>query len=158
MAADLDRIRQIAARVAQAGGLEIVEVELRGGGKSRTLRIYIDKPGGVTLSECEAVSREVGTILDVEDVVPGGRYTLEVSSPGLDRKLLKASDYERFAGSLVKLQTRDPVGGTRHFAGRLGGLRDGRVSLAVSSGKKTEPVQLEIELANVERANLVPEL
>jgi len=158
MAADLERIREIAERVAQASGLEVVEVELRGGGKARMLRIYIDKPGGVTLSECEAVSREAGTILDVEDVVPGGPYTLEVSSPGLDRKLLKAADYERFAGSLVKLQTREPVMGVRHLSGRLGGLQNGRISLAVSASKKTEPARVEIELANVEKANLVPEL
>jgi len=157
MAADLEKIREITERVAHAHGLEVVEVELRGAGKSRMLRIYIDQPAGVTLSECESVSREVGTILDVEDVVPGGSYTLEVSSPGLDRKLLRAADYERFAGSLVKLQTHDPVGGVRHFAGRLGGVHNGRVSLEVSAGKNTEPTQVEIELANVREAHLVPE-
>jgi ribosome maturation factor RimP len=158
MAADLEQIRAIAERVAQSNGLEVVEVEFRGGGKARMLRIYIDKPAGVTHADCEAVSREVGTILDVEDVVPGGQYTLEVSSPGLDRKLLKPADYERFTGSLVRLQTREPIAGARHFEGRLQGLHDGRVELEVKGSKKTPPAQVEIELANVEKANLVPEI
>jgi ribosome maturation factor RimP len=133
MAADLEQIRAIAERVAQSNGLEVTEVEFRGGGKARMLRIYIDKPAGVTHADCEAVSREVGTILDVEDVVPGGQYTLEVSSPGLDRKLVKPADYERFTGSMVRLQTREPIAGTRHFEGRLQGLHDGRVELEVKS-------------------------
>src|SRR5213078_5125287 len=96
MALDVDRVREIAERVAASAGVEIVEVELRGGGKSRMLRIFIDKPGGVTHEDCANLSREVSTILDVEDAVPGGSYTLEVSSPGLDRKLVKPGDFERF--------------------------------------------------------------
>src|SRR5271169_7092670 len=111
MAADLNTIRDIAVRVAAANGIEVVEVELRGGGKARTLRIFIDKPEGVTHDDCADFSREVGTIFDVEDAVPGSTYTLEVSSPGLDRKLSKPADFERFTGSLVKLMTRDPVNG-----------------------------------------------
>ncbi len=79
---------RVVERVTASSGLELVELEFRGvGGKARMLRVFIDKPGGVTHDDCEAVSREVGTILDVEDAVPGGSYTLEVSSPGLDRKL-----------------------------------------------------------------------
>src|SRR5437868_12767648 len=118
MALDVDRVREIAERVAASTGLEIVEVELRGGGKARMLRAFIDKPGGVTHEDCANFSREVGTILDVEDAVPGGPYTLEVSSPGLDRKLLRPSDYERSVGKLVKLTTHEPVEGDRHFEGR----------------------------------------
>src|SRR5512142_3138695 len=102
MALDLDQIRRIVERVAADQRLEVVDVEFRGGGKARMLRIFIDKPEGVTHADCEAVSREVSTILDVEDAVPGGSYTLEVSSPGLDRKLSKPADFERFVGSLVK--------------------------------------------------------
>src|SRR5512146_1610586 len=117
MAVELDKIREVTERVAASHGLEVVEVEVRGGGKARMLRIFIDKPEGVTHQDCELVSREVGTILDVEDLVPGGSYTLEVSSPGLDRKLLKPSDYQRFTGSLVKLTTREPIDGNRHFEG-----------------------------------------
>ena len=157
MALEIDRIREICERVAADSGLEVVEVEMKGGGKARTLRIYLDKPGGVTLDDCAAVSREVGTILDVEDVIPGGQYTLEVSSPGLDRKLLKPADYERFAGSLVKLQTRDAINGSRNFQGRLQGLRDGRVTLDIPAKKKVPAAELEVELSNVEKANLVPE-
>src|ERR1700693_3775142 len=164
MALDVDRVREIAERVASSTGLEIVEVELRGGGKARMLRIFIDKPGGVTHEDCANLSREVGTILDVEDVIPGNSYLLEVSSPGLDRKLLRPADYERFTGSKVKLKTRNPVNGNQHFEGRLQSFRDGRLTLEVSaSRKKARPGEaaaqrLEIELANVEQANLVPEI
>src|SRR5438067_1388589 len=113
MAFEAERVREIAERVAASSGLEVVEVELRGGGKARMLRIVIDKPAGVTHEDCANLSREVGTILDVEDAVPGGSYTLEVSSPGLDRKLVRPADYERFTGSRVKLTTRNPVNGSR---------------------------------------------
>ena len=82
MAAGLEKVREIVDRVAQSSGLEVVDVELQGGGKARMLRIYIDKPGGVTHEDCSNFSREVGTIFDVEDAVPGGSYLLEVSSPG----------------------------------------------------------------------------
>ncbi len=212
MALDLEGIREIAARVAASYGLEIWDVELRGtGGKSRMLRVYIDRPRqvgavggvthpavggvthpavlGVTHEDCANVSRELGTILDVEDAVPGGQYLLEVSSPGLDRKLAKLADFERFVGSLVKLMTREPVilpggGGNRHFEGRLERAAEGRLVLGIEGqrekgkGKKgaragrprdsrrdagatageTPALQIEIELSNVERANLVPEI
>src|SRR6266849_9285275 len=124
MALEIDKVREVAERVAASGGLEVVEVELRGGGKARMLRIVIDKPAGVTHEDCANMSREVGTILDVEDAVPGGSYLLEVSSPGLDRKLVRPVDYERFTGSRVKLTTYQPVNGNRHFEGRLESLRD----------------------------------
>src|ERR1035438_3672314 len=89
------KIEEIAQRVAQPEGLEGVEVEVKGGGNHRFVRISIDNPTGVTHGDCELVSQQVGTILDVEEVVPGGRYTLEVSSPGVERKLLKPGDYRR---------------------------------------------------------------
>ncbi len=92
MVFEIDKVRAIAERVAASSGLETVEVELRGGGKARMLRIVIDKPTGVTHEDCANLSREVGTILDVEDVIPGASYTLEVSSPGLDRKLFRPAD------------------------------------------------------------------
>src|SRR4029077_7863932 len=164
MAFDEDRVRGIADRVASSVGLEVVEIEFRGGGKSRMLRVFIDKPGGVTHEDCAGLSREFGTILDVEDAVPGGMYVLEVSSPGLDRKLNRAADYERFTGSRVKLMTRVPVNGNRHFEGRLESFREGRLILNVSEARKKRRVEagthqtLEIELANVEKANLVPEI
>src|SRR3984885_3202714 len=175
MGFEIDQVREIVERVAAGSGLEVVEVELRGGGKARMLRIVIDKIpaagasggdqlSGVTHEDCANLSREVGTILDVEDVVPGNSYLLEVSSPGLDRKLLRAVDYERFTGSKVKLKTRNPVNGSQHLEGRLRGFRDGRLTLEVGATKKKArpgdpaPQALEIELANVEKANLVPEI
>src|SRR2546421_8997897 len=129
MALDVDRVREIAARVAASADLEIVEVELRGGGKARMLRIFVDKPGGVTHEDCANVSREVGAILDVEEVVPGGSYLLEVSSPGLDRKLVRPEDYQRFTGNRIKLTTRTPVEGNRQFDGKLASFNDGRLTL-----------------------------
>jgi ribosome maturation factor RimP len=165
MAADLNTIREIAGRVATVHGVEVVDVEMRGGGKARTLRITIDKPEGVTHEDCARVSREVSVILDVEDAVPGAAYTLEVSSPGLDRKLVKPEDFERFTGNRLKVMTREPVNGNRHFDGRLERFQDGKLVLETISGKgKPKPghahagERIEIELANVEKANLVPEI
>jgi len=169
MALELERVREIAERVGASSGLEIVDVEMRGGGNKRMLRIVVDRPpaldtpGGVTHEDCANLSREVGTILDVEDVVPGGSYVLEVSSPGLDRKLSRPADYERFTGSRVKLTTRTPINGNRHFEGRLESFEEGRLKLLVSKpGSKKQDAGInesfEIELANVEKANLVPEI
>jgi ribosome maturation factor RimP len=167
----IDRIREIAERVGASSGLEIVEVELRGGGKSRRLRIVIDRspadggggPGGVTHEDCANLSREVSTILDVEDVVPGGSYVLEVSSPGLDRKLSRPAEFQRFTGSRIKLTTRDPINDNRHFEGRLESFQGGRLTLELSTpAKKAKSAavseKVEIELSNVEKANLVPEI
>ena len=164
MALEIEKVREIVERVAASSGLEVVEVELRGGGKARMLRIVIDKLSGVTHEDCANLSREVGTIFDVEDAVPGGSYTLEVSSPGLDRKLVRPADYERFAGSRVKLTTLKPVNGNRHFEGRLESFQHGHLTLDLSAArKKRRPEEsaaekLEIDLANVEKANLVPEI
>jgi ribosome maturation factor RimP len=165
MAFELGPVREIAERVAASSGLEVVDVEMRGGGKSRMLRIVIDKaPAGVTHEDCANLSREVSTILDVEDVIPGGSYVLEVSSPGLDRKLSRPSDFERFIGSRVKLTARNPVNGNRHFVGRLESFHDGLLRLELDGERRKSrvaenaPQQLEIELANVEKANLVPEI
>jgi len=165
MAADLITIRDIAGRVAATHGVELVDVELRGGGKARMLRITIDKPEGVSHEDCAIVSREVSTILDVEDAVPGAAsYTLEVSSPGLDRKLVRAQDFARFTGSRIKVTTREPVQGNRHFEGRLESFADGRLLMEVISARKPKPghappgQKVEIELANVEKANVVPEI
>ena len=133
------------------------------------LRVTIDKPGGVTHEDCANLSREVGIILDVEDAVPGGSYLLEVSSPGLDRPLTRAVDFERFTGSLVKVTTRGPVNGNQHFEGRLESFHDGRFTLLLGDKpsdkhkkKQQRPpavdvARVEIDLANVAKANLVPE-
>jgi ribosome maturation factor RimP len=173
MALDVDRVRGIAERVAASNGLEVVEVELLGSGRVRMLRVFLDKPAagaqalaGVTHEDCANFSREFGTILDVEDAVPGGAYTLEVSSPGLDRKLIKAADFSRFVGSRVKLMTRQPVNNNRHFEGRLESFENDRLTLdlSVASHKSRKKMgaaagqKIEIDFANVETANLVPEI
>ena len=164
MVFDNDRVREIAGRVAASNGLEIFDIEFHGSGNNRMLRIFIDKPAGVTHQDCADFSREFGTIADVEDAVPGGSYVLEVSSPGLDRKL-RPSDYPRFIGSLVKLKTYQPVNGSQSFKGRLESASERRIVLAleakpVKTPKKKEVVEaqkIELELSNIEVANLVPE-
>ena len=144
----VSKIEEIAERVATSEGIEVVEVEVKGGGNNQFVRISIDKPEGVTHADCENISHQVGTILDVEDLVPG-RYTLEVSSPGIERKLRKAKDYERFQGKKVKIGLREPIEGQRNLEGTLGGLRDGIVTLDLNSGK-----QLHFPLHQVQKANL----
>ena len=264
MALNLDQIRALAERVAHSHGLDVVDIEYQGGGgKHRTLRVYIEKNAderakllaqaqrasqehtaspkledaededfaddedfeesdsedeelesieedpderdvesdvedeefddedsddegeydheaflrslpsvanlehlsGVTHTDCEQFSRDFGTVLDVEELVPGMEYLLEVSSPGLDRRLQKEADYLRFSGSLVKLQTFEPVAGNRHWQGRLTQVAGGTITLTPPEEKKgkkgkkpaSEPKPVDILLSNVEKANLVPE-
>jgi len=172
MAFDQVKLREIAERVAGSSGLEVVEIEFLGLGKHRMLRVFIDRPGaipsaqhpdGVTHEDCSKFSREFGTIVDVEDAIPGGSYVLEVSSPGLDRKLTKAADFERFRGHRMKLTTREPVNDNRHFEGKLESFENGKLLLDLSAARrkmrpKDGAASVEIELANVEKANLVPEI
>jgi ribosome maturation factor RimP len=186
LAADLGKIREVGERVARSYGLELVDVEFTGGAgkQGRNLRITIERltpqnvaedgaqvEAGVTLDDCANVSREMSAILDVEDAVSDGEYMLEISSPGLDRKLTKHQDFERFIGSLVKLMTREPVGvtekskGNRHFEGRLQSFENGTLTLDVTeaSSRKArrsarDKKTVEIQFDNVERANLVPEI
>jgi ribosome maturation factor RimP len=144
-----DRIEEIARRVAEPEGLEVVEVEVKGGGNNRFVRISIDKPEGVTHGDCENVSQQVGTILDVEDIVPGSHYTLEVSSPGVERKLIKPQDYQRFQGKKAKITLREPIEGRRNWEGTLAGLEDGAVAL------ETEPgTTVRFPIEQVQKANL----
>jgi ribosome maturation factor RimP len=142
------KIEEIADRVARSEGLEVVEVELKGAGKSRFLRISIDKPEGVTHADCENVSQQVGTILDVEDIIPGSSYTLEVSSPGVERKLLKEKDYERFEGKKAKVTLREPLEGRRTWEGTLAGISEGLIGLAANGRVLRFPFEA------VEKANL----
>src|SRR5262245_35555511 len=143
------KIEEIARRVAESEGMEVVEVEVKGGGAHRFVRISIDKPAGVTHGDCELVSQQVGTILDVEDVVPGGAYTLEVSSPGVERKLLKPQDFQRFQGKKAKITLKDPVEGRKNWEGTLAGFEDGQVALDTGSGNI-----LRFGFAQVQKANL----
>lgn len=177
---DLEKIRAAAERVARSEGLEVVDVEWKIG-KQRFLRVYIDrvaKPAAVisdaagTLApgegvevvhdpfpkishaDCERVSQQLSVILDVEELVPGPGYILEVSSPGMDRALKKATDFERFRGRLAKITTTEPIGDAEFFEGRLAGFAEGKVRMELK-GKVARTVELPLE--SIRKANLVVE-
>ena len=193
MAVQIDAIRATAQRVAASHHLEVVDVEFQGGVKFRALRVFVEKNAaerarlaelaakgegeelpkgvpvemlsGVTHEDCAVFAQDFGTVLDVEDLIPGADYTLEVSSPGLERKLFRAEDYSRFQGSLIKLQTFTPVNQNRQWQGRLTRFADGVLTLDLSAVKqkgKTKKALVEqtvdIALLNVEKANLVAEI
>lgn len=198
MALQLDTIRATADRVAASHQLDIVDLEFSGGAKFRTLRVFIEKnaearaklaaeaaaaeeselPKNVpteilsftTHEDCEVFTRDFGTVLDVEDLIPGAEYTLEVSSPGLERKLSKPADFTRFTGSLIKIQTFSAVNANRHFQGRLTAFDGQNLSLDLTAvkqkgkpkkaaGARSAPDQtIEIAFSNTEKANLIPEL
>jgi ribosome maturation factor RimP len=153
---DLGKIREAAERVARSQGLEVFDVEWKVG-KQRLLRVYLDRmPGpenpeglGVTHKDCERVSSELSVILDVEELVPGASsYILEVSSPGLDRKLIKPADYERFVGRLAQVWVNEPVENQKYLEGRLAGYADGLVKLALKNHEVSVP------FAEIRKANL----
>lgn len=151
----LERIRAIAARVADTYGLLIDEVVMRRERGNNVLRVVLDRPGSgatsedsVSITDCERVSQELSTILDVEDLLPDS-YTLEVSSPGLDRPLRGAHDYVRFAGRLAKIVTRTPVNRQTAFAGRLRGMEGADVLFENEGGKV-----IRLPLALISRARL----
>jgi ribosome maturation factor RimP len=147
---DLDKIRQAADRVARSLGMEVVDVEWKVG-RQRFLRVYIDKSEGISHNDCQAVSEQLSVILDVEDLVPGPGYILEVSSPGLDRKLRKPADYERFVGRLARISLSEPVENSKFFEGRLAGFAAGMVKLDVKGRV------VELPFAAIRKANLVIE-
>lgn len=189
MTLNLDQIRAAAQHVATSHGLDVVDVEYRAGSKPRALCVYIEKNAeqrakwaaengsdhripaehlsGVTHNDCVAFSRDFGTYLDVEELISGAEYTLEISSPGLNRKLQTQGDFERFTGSLIKLQTFEPVAGNRHWQGRLTQVNAQTIMLDLSAlrqkGKsrkaaaKANRENVEIAIANVQGANLIPE-
>src|SRR5579862_305615 len=157
---DLEPIREAAERVAHSLGLEVFDVEWKVG-KDRLLRVYIDRPpdpanpqkgAGISHNDCQAVSEQLGVLLDVEDLVPGPHYTLEVSSPGLDRKLIKPGDYERFVGRLARIWLNEQIENQKYFEGRLAGYADGTVKLAVRDR------EISVPYADIRKANLVVEL
>jgi len=149
---DLEKITEIAERVAVSEGLTLVDVELKGSGGSRLLRVYIDKPEGISHADCELVSEQLSAILDVEDPFPGS-YTLEVSSPGLDRRLVKPSDFAHFAGRKARVVVREPVDDQKVLEGRLAGFEAGRVRLDLGDAGLRE-----LELSNIQKARLVVEV
>lgn len=137
--------------IIEAAGMELVEVELAGSRRRRILRIFIDKPGGVSVEDCAQISRQVSDILDMEDPIEG-RYVLEVSSPGLDREVKSEADYQRYRGRMVRVITSTPIEGTNVYIGRLMGF-DGQ-SLWVDVGDKT----IDIPLETISKARLEPEV
>ena len=168
---NLEKVRDAAERVARSEGLEIVDVEWKVG-KQRFLRVYIDRvppaqpaelvegeeaPSPfpkISHSDCERVSKQLSVILDVEELIPGPGYILEVSSPGMDRALKKASEFARFAGCLAKISTTEPVDAARFFEGRLKGFADGKVRMELK-GKDARIVEIPLEA--IRKANLVVE-
>ena len=149
----VSRVAELAEPLAASRGLELAEVEYKQEGGRMVLRLYIDRDGGVTLDDCAVVSRDLTEILDVEDFIPG-RYTLEVSSPGINRPLKKPADYLRFTGRLVKIKTfellPDDAGNKRKtFTGELLGLEEGIVRLKLTEGQTAG-----VPLAKVAKANL----
>ncbi len=194
MALDLEKIRALADRVASSHGLAVVDVEYLGSPKHRALRIYIEKDAasraklaaekvvdedelklpkhvsvdqlaGIKVEDCQVFSDDFGTVLDVEELVPGAEYTLEVSSPGLDRKLHGREDYVRFAGSLAKLRTMETVQGNSHWQGRITNVTDETLDLDLSTMRKRKNKmetlageKVTIAFSNILKANLIPEV
>ncbi len=153
-AAWIDKVSEIVDRAGREDGIEAVEISWLGGGNNWLLRIYIDKLEGVTHGDCEMISHYVGTVLDAEDVIPDGvSYTLEVSSPGVERKLSKPKDFERFTGKKVKIVLREPLAAAEDkrtfWEGTLAGFKEGVITLQPAKG---EPAAIPLE--RVERANL----
>jgi ribosome maturation factor RimP len=149
---DLEKIRQMAQRVATSEGLHLVDVELKGSNSNLLLRVYIDKPGGVSHADCALVSEQLSAMLDVEDLFTG-RYVLEVSSPGLDRKLTKPSDFTYFAGRRARLVLKEAVDAQTVLEGRLAGFENGRVRVDLG-----ERGLQEFDLENIRKAQLIVEL
>lgn len=144
-----EQIRRILDPILESMGLSLWEMELQKQGPQLLLRIYIDRElGGVTLNDCETVSRDLAAVLDVEDIIPRA-YTLEVSSPGLDRTLSKPEHFVRFTGSMVKIKTYQPMNGRKVFRGKLLGLVEGTVTMELEA----ETV-LEIPMINIAKASL----
>ncbi len=152
MRQDLPTLRRILAAVVEAMGYELVGVEFHAGHANALLRIYIDHENGVTLDDCQRVSHQVSGVLDVEDPI-AGRYTLEVSSPGLDRPLFEAGHFIRFAGSEVRIQLKTLLEGRRKLLGRLCGMDGDAVVLVDGEGREWR-----VPIEHIEKARLVPEI
>jgi ribosome maturation factor RimP len=145
----LQRLAELGEQAAAGSGIEIAEVQLRGAGKARLLRVYIDKEGGVTHGDCELISQRLSKLLDDEDAVPGDGYTLEVSSPGVERNLAKPRDFQRVIGQKIRLTVRNAIEDQTRFEGKLTGFANQVLHLEVSPGRL-----LQVPLEQVQRANL----
>ena len=192
MALKTDEIRAMAERVAGTYGMDVIDVEFQGSAKFRTLQIFLEKTeaerakliesaalegadllpkgvpaeslSGVTHEDCASFAQDFGTLLDVEDVVPGSEYTLEVSSPGLERKLTSATEFRRFTGSLIKVKTTEPINGNKQWEGRLKSFENDQLTLDLSAVKQRGKAKkaameesIQILRSQIEKANLVPE-
>ncbi len=146
------RLTSLAEPLAASLGMEVVLAEIKGGGNRSIVRIFIDQPGGISLSDCERFSKRLSVLLDVEDFVPFS-YVLEVSSPGLDRPLIKEQDFIRYTGKAANIRMRLPKDGQRNFRGKILGVSGGRLALEIAPGK-----EIEVALPEIEKANLVMEL
>ena len=146
------KIQGCAEQLAASMEFEIVLVEIKGGSNRPIVRTYIDRPGGVTLADCERFSKRLSVLLDVDDWIPFS-YTLEVSSPGLDRPLVKEADFLRFAGKHARVRTRSPIEGQRNFKGKILGVAQSRVELELAQGRKAD-----IAVEDIEKANLMIEI
>ncbi len=146
------RITELAEQVAASMGMEVVLVEIKGDGNRSVVRAFIDQPVGISLDDCERFSRRLSVSLDVEDWIPSS-YVLEVSSPGINRPLVKESDFQCFAGKDAKVRTRQSIEGQRNFKGKIVGVAEGRLELEIAPGK-----QIGIAFADIEKANLIGDL
>jgi ribosome maturation factor RimP len=146
-----DQLRELLAPVVAGLGYQLWELEFMPRSGGGLLRLYIDSPGGITVDDCERVSHRVSETLDAADPIPS-HYTLEVSSPGLDRVLRTREHFERFAGERVKLEMMQPIEGRKRFAGRLLGVGDGEITLELESGRISLPIE------DIHRARLAPDM
>ncbi len=144
-----DQVTSLGERVAVGTQIEIAEVQIRGAGKSRLVRVYIDKPGGVTHGDCELISERLGQLLDEENLIPDDSYTLEVSSPGVERRLSKPRDFEKVIGQKIKLTTLEPVEGRTSLEGKLERIANGNLGVEIGPGNLVH-----IPLHQVRKANL----
>jgi ribosome maturation factor RimP len=144
-----DELQAVIEPAVESLGYELVDLEVKVGGRDGLVRVFIDQPDGIGLDDCEAVSRQVSAVLDVEDPIPG-HYTLEVSSPGLDRPLTKREHFERFAGEDVRIRLRTPIEGRRNFRGAIRAVHDDSIDVEVDGQSHTLPI------ATIASARLVP--
>jgi ribosome maturation factor RimP len=144
-----ERITKLGERATTSTDIEIVEIQVRGGGNARLVRVYIDKPGGITHEDCALISERLGTLLDEEDLIQDGSYTLEVSSPGVDRKLTKARDFERVLGQMVHLAVQEPGQPRNSVTGKLAEVADGALGVEIEPGNVVR-----VPLDRVHKANL----
>lgn len=144
----VSKVSELTRQIVQFEGLELVDAEWKGALRGGLLRVYIDKPTGITHADCERVSRQLSAALDVEDLVPDS-YTLEVSSPGLDRKLSRPADYRRFQGHKAKVRVRVALEGSRTVTGLIEGTTQESVSLRTANGEALDVPFAEIELARL---------